>query len=118
VTASPHLANLPNPAAYVETWRKAYAITDSGGTVRLSWAGPDLNSVTARENFRRALDRRINQRGDLHQTGRNYDADQRWRFYRDQQAIQKKLAKRVRIYQFETRVCRERFAHLLSAWEG
>jgi len=36
------------------------------------------------------------------------------KMYRDQQKIRDRANKRVRIYQFETKECKDRFSHLLS----
>lgn len=104
----------PQPGAYVQAWKRANEVTAAGGTVRVSWAGRDLDAHGWRREVRRALDRRINERGGLDQTGRKWDERYQVGLERDARALRDRLMRRVRVYQFETPELRERFGHLLA----
>jgi hypothetical protein len=111
------LRDLPAPGAYVAAWKRANAVVAAGGTVRTSWAGADLDAAAWRRNVRDALDRRINARGGLVQTGRKWEYLYQLELERDARAIQARLTRRVRVYQFGTPEIRKRFGHLLSRYD-
>ncbi len=117
----PFIRYSPHAAAYVKTWRllkQAMIEHGSDCSIRKGWDGwPSTVGKEYREVLK-ALDRRINARAGLNvPRGKKDCIDWYYRAYRDQQAIQRHMLDRVRIYQFETRQCRERFAHLLSSYD-
>lgn len=50
----------PEPGKYLAAVRKAFAVTQSGGRVRMHWSCNGLDAEGFREDFRHALHRRIN----------------------------------------------------------
>lgn len=94
----------------------AFFAEHPAGKVRLRWTD-EVNKEEYHREFLKALDHRINLKCGPYPSWRNWDNDQHWRFYRDQQAVQRHFAERVSIYQFETKAARKRLSHLISERE-
>jgi hypothetical protein len=102
-------------AWYLERVRQAFRLTNAGRTVRLTWAGPELDAAGWREEFRAALDRRITSRMPWGaEDGRKYSDQYQLGLFRDARSIADKLQSRTRLYFLETPELQRRFAHLLS----
>jgi hypothetical protein len=107
--------NYPQAGAYVRFWKRLKAAPlDQELTPNLAW---DYGQ-TVRDALRKthdAVNNRINSRGGLDVARGKKDNE----FYRslerrDAWNIHDRIIHRVRIYQFETKIARERFNHLLS----
>ncbi len=115
----PFIKDSPHAGAYAAAWRKARDMARQNPNVKVRgfnyWTEP-VGKIY--QDFLTALDNRINARAGLNNPrGRKDCTDWYYRAYRDQQAIRRRVLDRVSVYQFETRQCRERFAHLLSSYE-
>lgn len=66
-----------------------------------------------RQWFIKCLHEKINRRGQLYQPKKWSDYQYQTAIRRDKQKLQD-ISKRIRVYQFESKQCKERFAHLLS----
>lgn len=108
----------PAPGIYLACVRRAFAITNAGGRISLGWTDADGHDREAwRREFRRALHARINAKGG-NQYSRYNDPSQRGiapEYRRDRQRLIQS-AQRVRVYQFETRAVRKRFADRLASY--
>lgn len=81
-------------------------LRQEGATVTIHWAGPKLDLAAFREEWRRALDTRINLAGGLLV---REPRDEDYRLRRDQQRIAEHFGRpRVRHYGLETRLVRKR----------
>ncbi len=103
-----------DPGLMLAFYRKAFAITAAGGTVRLSWAGRDLDAAGWRKNFRDALDRRINLKMGPPPPWRKLDGLYQTNMERDARAIHAYRQQRVRFYHIATPELRKRFGHLMA----
>lgn len=107
---------------YVGTMARAYRKAfdhlkaDPENTVVMRRYDKPMNLEEFRREFLKALDRRINLKGEVEPKGRKTDYDYEWRLRRDARAIFDRNTKRIRIYQFETEEARKRFSHLLSSY--
>lgn len=100
---------------YAAAWRTVKA--SPGGTEfksSLCGRSPETRETILRQ-FAEGLHDRINIRGGLIRTGRNFTTDQYWRFWRDSRAIRRHFTERLRVYSFETRAAHARFSHLLAS---
>ena len=102
---------------YLTWYRKARAHTEGGGTMQTNWAGPTLDADGFREEFRKALDNRINLKVGPYPTGRKYDSDYQAACWQDSNDLRAHLQRRVRIYQWRTAECRARFSGLLARYD-
>jgi hypothetical protein len=81
------------------------------------WLRTELTKAEARRRLHYLLEVAINRRGGIpDERGRKQASEYRLRLYRDSQRL-KNIARRIRVYQFETKDVRQRFAHLLSSRE-
>jgi hypothetical protein len=91
-------------------------------------ANPDEKTIVGYDDFRlpiiqdgkgfhrwfvNCLHEKINTKGNLPQHKKAYDPFQIG-FMRDKTAIERKVKTRVPIYQFESKICRRRLAHLMD----
>lgn len=105
---SPHLQRLPNPGAYAKFLRELRTLP-SHAPVRFSWSHI-VTAEMARREVRLALDRRINERGGRPEANVEMDIG----LVRDARRLADMRLHRVRVYQFESELCRRRFGHLLA----
>jgi hypothetical protein len=109
-------ANYPKVSSYVATWKQVIELakTSPDSPVKLDWCAT-VTAQDARRTFLAALNKRINHRAGLAVARGKKDCEEySIREYRDQQAIQDKLTKRIRIYRFETKEVQKRFSYLLD----
>lgn len=102
---------------YLAACRKAFAITLSGGRIRMDWTdhkGLDLAGWKA--EFVAALNRRINEKGGISLTSRKTCPEYQTRLIRDSRRVHEMAFQRIRHYQLETPEMRQRFRHLLSEY--
>jgi hypothetical protein len=102
------IAALPGKGAYVNAWKVLNELPDHA-PVTLDWTG-SKPAAQVRRDFRKALDARINARGG--QEWRNQPID--IGLIRDAYRLDDIKQRRVRVYQFESELCRRRFGHLLA----
>lgn len=107
---SQHLANLPSPGAYARACRKLAALPADALVKKPGWAGGVVRAAEMRRQVRQALDRRINVRGGQAENNEEIDIG----LQRDARRLDDILQRRVRVYQFESHLCRDRFGHLLA----
>ncbi len=107
---SKHLQRLPNPGAYARAWRAVAALPPAAMVNTGNWANPVVEAGKLRQEMRRALDRRINLRGGMPSANDEIPAG----LVRDARRLADIRLHRVRVYQFETELCRTRFGHLLA----
>lgn len=102
----------PKPGEYLRVIRRADAITAGGGRIKIDWADTDGKNAEqwAREK-RRALHARINAKGGQRYSRYNdpHTVGLATCFVRDAFRLRNGSIKQ---YGFESRVCRERLAHL------
>lgn len=116
----------PNAGAYVRQWQRvnAQAIEDQGKTPRPKYPrkyGEFKTAEAYRREYAKALQNRINQRGDEDKArrgepvanGRKFGNDYEAQAARDADRL-RQIGRRVRVYQFETKEAKNRFAHLLA----
>ena len=111
------MLNLPNPKAYAKAWKQAKNLTDDVTyNVKLAnWYSESLSAYQIRQQFRDALNRRINQRGG--EEWRNHPVKGETDMYRDQRALHNWLQKRIICRRLNTPKLQRRFAHLLWSEE-
>lgn len=116
-----HESNRPNwypaPGAYLRLIRDARAALAAGRLVRLSWNGESLDMESFEAEMQRALNRRINAKGGVAYSRYN-DPSRRGNaieFVRDRMRLGD-VARRICVYQFESRAVRERFGDRLSSY--
>lgn len=111
-----HIKDAPHKGAYASYLRKlrAACAADPDGWAldhMSGWPSTRKPLQKIRRDARLALDRRINARvGDL-----AANAPMDWDLVRDARDLDDRLRRRVRIYQWRTKLMRERFGHLLSS---
>jgi hypothetical protein len=98
-------------------YRQARQITEVGGRIRLSWAGREYDAASWREQFRKALDRRINLKAGPEPCWRKLDDLYQTELRRDADNIRRHRAQRLAIHQITTPELKRRFGHLISSWE-
>jgi hypothetical protein len=108
----------PAPGYYLRSIRHANAVTAAGGRIHLDWTDSDGHDAEAWQREQRAaLHRRISAKGGIAYSRHN-DPSQRGIdpiFTRDQIALRNIRTIRLRVYQFESRAVRKRFAHRARA---
>lgn len=103
------IAALPGKGAYVSAWRRLNALP-ADALVRVSRERGDEPAGLVRAEFRRALDARINLRGGLDAANDPMPIE----LVRDARRLEDIKVRRIRVYQFESDVCRKRFGNLLA----
>ena len=103
-----HITELPAKGAYVAAWRRINDLPDQA-PVRTDWTG-SRPAWLVRNEFAKALQARINERGGLSRANEPMDIG----LVRDARRIEDIKVRRIRHYQFESDLCRRRFSHLLS----
>lgn len=106
-----YLAQLPEPGRYVALWRAVKAMGPNQW-FKLDWAHR-VNGEQARRVFDLALQRRINIRGGRPQDNEPIDIG----LVRDCRRVHEILNQRIRHYQFESKIFRLKFIHLLSRYD-
>lgn len=105
---SPRAIHLPNPGAYVRIWRQLKTLALDRPDVS-GWLWGSYNDVRGHlRSFSRALEARINQRGQLRML---IDQDREAALRRDQRRLHDYLQRRI-VHSgsgFETELCRRRF---------
>jgi hypothetical protein len=101
------IAALPEKGAYAAAWRRLKAMP-AGALVRDQYGMRPAGEILA--EFRRALQRRVNLRGGLEAANDPMPIE----LVRDARRLEDIKVRRIRVYQFESKVCRERFANLLA----
>lgn len=107
------ITELPLPGQYARAWRRLVNLQKTAPQTLVRHPTRGFPSVPAEEllsEFRRALNRRINERGGDHLANVELDIE----LVRDAHDLDAILRKRVRIYQFRTSLMRARFGHLLA----
>jgi hypothetical protein len=118
MTPAEYNRQLPAPGDYARSWRTlttldpAMEISVPGFIVGMyGWGRQCVTAGEALRCVREALDRRINARaGYKPPEPREGEIP----LYRDSRNVRDILTRRLRVYQFETRVARARFGHLLA----
>jgi hypothetical protein len=114
--AAQHIKDAPHKGAYASYLSKLRAACsadpDGWAMDHMSgWPSTRKPLQQIRREARGALDRRINARGgDL-----AANAPMDWDLIRDARDLDDRLRRRVRIYQWRTRLMRRRFSHLLAS---
>jgi hypothetical protein len=109
MTTHCHAINLPHPGAYAKAWKTAKQAPQNA-RFRISWDRHNETRETVLRDFEKALQARINIRGNRPEDNEPMPAE----WIRDYHAVENRIEKRVRVYAFETKACRRRFPHLLS----
>ncbi len=99
-------------------YKRAFAILKAGGRIAMRWGESDLDLAGFQQEFRRALDRRINLKvSDGKPRGRRDCYEYDIAAWRDSRRIREILTRRIRHYHFETAEARTRFGHLLARYD-
>lgn len=96
-------------------YRRAFAHSAGGGTVKLHWNDEPMDAAAWRREFCQALDRRINLKAGIVPAGRRASEGHQTDLRRDQHDLHATIGQRVRVYQFRTPEVRRRFGHLLAS---
>lgn len=107
---SQHLLSLPKPGQYAAGLRKLRALPAHALVHQPLWPHSPVSAALMRREVRVALDRRINIRGGDLAANEPIDIG----LLRDARRLDEIKRLRVRHYQFESELCRERFSHLLA----
>lgn len=110
----------PMAGQYLAAVRRAFAITQAGGRVRLFWSSPDLDAEGWTREFCAALDRRISRELPWYGLGRKWDPDWQRHARFDAERINAIGRERRRVYATEitTDDWRRRFADLYATpWD-
>jgi hypothetical protein len=107
-----HISQLPHKGQYVAVMRKIRALPADARCIDTfsGWHRIERPAGEIRAHARRALDRRINDRGGRREDSEPVPID----LQRDAWDLDGILTKRMRVYQFRTPMMRERFGHLLA----
>jgi len=104
------IQDLPNKKQYCAAWKRLKTLPADAEITALNWFHQKASDV--KSEFHLALHRRINERGGL-VVPRN---DMQWvAWKRDQKRLQD-IAKRIRVYQFESIECQKLFSYKLSKY--
>jgi len=103
--------NYPHVHEYIANWR--YVRSLAPDTRGKGWDGLTRTAGEERASYLKALHNRINVRDDVKPRGRKDDPDYFWACQRDKHRLEA-IARRVRVYQFETDECRRRFGDRLA----
>lgn len=106
---SKHLTTLPQPGTYAKAWRAIVALPACALVRSNDWTRGNVPAGQLRTEMRAALDRRINTRGGLASANVELDIG----LVRDARRLDD-IKRRIRVYQFESELCRKRFGHLLA----
>lgn len=112
----PGLASLPEPGRYVSAWKKVL-VTPSTVSFDLGFPRGAVPRDQVLQEFREALDRRINHRGGIRHVGRKHSEIYQTELMRDAYALHDRLTKRVRVYRFACPEVNRRFGHLLARYD-
>lgn len=105
----------PNRRWYLDNRRAADHAVQNGGTFLFgSWPQRQMDAASWEREKQGALDRRINERGGLWDTGRKRSPEYQVDLARDARDIQAHFQARIRIYQLRTPELRRRFAGILA----
>lgn len=106
------IAALPGKGAYAKYMRVVAAMPAAARAVdpMSGWHRAELTGAELRHNVRKALMRRINSRAGLEAANEPMPIE----LVRDAHRLDDIKRIRMRVYQFESKLCRERFAHLLA----
>lgn len=107
---SAHLTSLPNPGAYARSWKALSALPANALVRSPGWAGSLVPAGQMRAEMRGALDRRINTRCGNERANLEVPIG----LVRDARRLDDIKQRGIRVYQFETDLCRQRFSHLLA----
>ena len=110
------IAELPMPGQYARAWRRLIDLQKTAPQTLVRHPSRGFPAVPADEllqEFRRALHRRINDRGGDLEANVDMDID----LVRDARDLDAILRQRVRVYQFRTSMMRSRFGHLLARYD-
>lgn len=105
----------PKAAAYLGWVKRCFAETKAGRRVQTNWAGPALTHEAFREEFLKALHKRIQQKGNTEPKGRKTSSEYQINLMRDRQSIAAKQGSRIRMYYIGTPELKRRFAHLIDS---
>lgn len=101
---SEHLSSLPSPGAYARACRQLAALPPDALVKGV------VSASEMRRQVRQALDRRINIRGGQPEANVPLDIG----LVRDAYRLDDIKQRRIRVYQFESDLCRARFGHMLA----
>lgn len=109
------IRDLPHKGQYV-AWVKRIrtAFKEGFHRAQITW-GDYQTAAEFERGYMLALNRRINNRAGIQFSGRKMGNDYQTNLRRDQRALQDKLQRRIRVYQFSTPDVRKRFGHLLDS---
>ena len=107
----------PKAAAYLAWVKRCFAETKAGRQIHTHWASPALNHEGFREEFLRALHKRIQRNGNIEPKGRKADQQYQTQLLRDRHAIADKQGRRIRLYYIGTPELKKRFAHLIDRYD-
>jgi hypothetical protein len=99
--------------SYLRFIRLAREMTALGGAVQLFWSNPALDAQAWIQEFRTALDKRINLKAGSPPRWRRLDPDYQAELRRDQLAYQRHILHRVRLRSVQTDIARKRLGHLI-----
>jgi hypothetical protein len=111
--------NFPGLTSYLKNWKKIVEMDNAGDTSKIMfnelWSNGYNDAHYWRMNFLQAVNNRIMTRGqDWKPRGKKDNQEYFCDLRRDKHAIEDKINRRIRIYQFNTSEVRNRFGHLLS----
>lgn len=95
-------------------YREAFRRTSAGKTIQLEWGGRAYDAQAWREQFRTALDRRINLKSGDPPNWRKLDDLYQTEQARDARNIRDHHERRLALHQIVTPELRQRFGHLIS----
>jgi hypothetical protein len=106
--------NYPNVKQYVSQWKAVISLSESNpdARIKVSWKS-EMSAKECRGWFLKALSNRINSRGGIYFNTKKQDYDYEVSLHRDQNRIRDWYSKRIIIHSFETKVCKQRFSHLI-----
>lgn len=99
-------------------YKRAFATLKSNpnARIRMNWACDGLDLQGFRRNFVNALNRRINLKVDQPRNWRKLDPQWQIAAWRDSRRLQD-MARRIRVYQFETTEAKARFGDRLARYD-
>lgn len=102
--------------AYARWCKRCLAVLDAGRRVQIDRARASRSREQWHAEFLQELHKRINQKAGPAPRWRKLDCDYQIRLYRDSRRL-RDIARRIRVYQFETDEARSRYADRLSRWD-
>lgn len=100
---------------YLTVIKKGLARCKGGDRVRMDWAGEPLDLGGFRQEFIKALHRRISLKVEQPPKMRKLNQNHQAALRRDQGRIRDIVRIRLRVYQFETKEAKARYSHLLAS---